>query len=145
VHVLEPEVQLYEPPLPSADEFTAIAVPAVALAVLGPDCVTLRVTAAALSSVPVPFGPLYVRMRKLSTPSGAPMPNAHETVVPLLLHVGGAALKICGVPPLTLTVKDCVFGEIVAGLRTVLATIACEAVLALAPPLAPEVEYVYVN
>jgi hypothetical protein len=145
VHVVEPDAQLYEPPLPSADEFTAIAVPAVALAVLGPDSVTLRVMAAALRSVPVPFGPLYVRIRKLSAPGEAPMLSAQVTVVPLLLQVGGAALKICGVPPLTLTVSDCVFDEIVAGLRTALATIACEAVLALELALAPELAYVNVN
>jgi hypothetical protein len=36
VHVVDPAAQLYEPPLPSADEFTWIAVPAVALAVFGP-------------------------------------------------------------------------------------------------------------
>jgi hypothetical protein len=69
------------------------------------------------------------------------MLNAHETVVPLLLQVGAAALKICGVPPLTLTVSDCVPDEIVAGLRTALATIA----RALELELALEVEYVNVN
>jgi hypothetical protein len=77
------------------------------------------------------------------------MLSAHETVVPLVLQVGGAALKICGVPPLTLTVSDTVSDEIVAGLRTALATIARALELALARPLelelAPAVEYVNVN
>jgi hypothetical protein len=117
---------------------TVIIFPAVAAAVFGPLVETLRVTAAALSAVPVPFAPLYVIIRKLSRPTGAPMLSAHVTVVPLSLHVGGAALKICDVPPLTLTVIDEVSDEIVFGLRTALATIA--RALELAPARALELE-----
>src|SRR5579872_3932710 len=120
VHVVEPDAQLNDAPLPSADELTVITLPAVALAVFDPPDVTLIVTAAALSSVPVPFGPLHVIMRKLSSPYVAPTERTH---VKFGLPVQDDVLKICGGPPLTLTVIETVADEIVCGFRTAELTI----------------------
>jgi hypothetical protein len=117
VHVADPAAQLFEPPLPSPLLFTVSRLPAVALPVLGPLAVTLIVTAAALSAVPVPFVPLYVRIRKLSNPYVAP---TERTQVRFGLPEHADVLKICGVPPFTLTVIDCVPEEIVWGLRIAL-------------------------
>jgi hypothetical protein len=107
----------------SALLFTVSRFPAVAVAVFGPVVVTFKVNAAAFRVVPVPFGPLQVRIRKLSTPYVAPTGSRH---VRFGLPVHDETLKICGVPPLTLTVIDCVLDEIVCGeepcvLRTALA------------------------